>query len=112
MGCAATGVWPRASRWVVLGTVVLTLIGCSVRRLAVRGFANALAGGADIYASDDDPELVRDALPFGLKTIEALLAQDPNNKNLLLAAATGFTQYGYAFVQQDADFAEASDLAR
>jgi len=90
----------------------VALAGCSVRRLAVRAFANALAGGADIYASDDDPELVREALPFGLKTIEALLAQDPNNPKLLLAAASGFTQYAYAFVQQEADFVEASDLAR
>jgi predicted anti-sigma-YlaC factor YlaD len=109
---SASGRWVRVSRCVVLGAVALALAGCSVRRLAVRSVANALAGGADIYASDDDPELVREALPFGLKTIEALLAQDPENPKLLLAAASGFTQYAYAFVQQDADFAEASDLAR
>ena len=96
----------------VVIAVALTSAGCSVRRLAVRSFANALAGGADVYASDDDPELVRAALPFGLKTIEGLLAQDPRNPALLLAAASGFTQYAYAFVQQEADFVEGSDLAR
>jgi len=105
---------PRALclRGAVLLAVALLMPGCSVKRLAVRGFANALAGGSDIYASDDDPELVRAALPFGLKTIEALLAQDPQNPKLLLAAASGFTQYSYAFVQQDADFVEGSDLTR
>lgn len=96
----------------VLIAVGLTSAGCSVRQMAVRAFANALAGGADIYASDDDPELVRAALPFGLKTIEGLLAQDPQNPKLLLAAASGFTQYAYAFVQQEADFVEATDLTR
>jgi predicted anti-sigma-YlaC factor YlaD len=99
-------------RYAGVAAVALLLAGCSVRRLAVRAAANALASGTDIYASDDDPELVREALPFGLKTIEALLAQDPQNPKLLLAAASGFTQYAYAFVQQEADFVEGSDLAR
>ncbi|HEY2737938.1 MAG TPA: TRAP transporter TatT component family protein, partial [Thermoanaerobaculia bacterium] len=105
---------PRShfARCALLLAFALVLAGCSVKRLAVRSVANALAGGSDIYASDDDPELVRAALPFGLKTIEALLAQDPRNPKLLLAAASGFTQYSYAFVQQDADFVESSDLAR
>jgi len=101
-----------ACRGVGVIATALLLAGCSARRLAVRVAANALAGGVDIYASDDDPELVREALPFGLKTIEALLAQDPQNPKLLLAAASGFTQYAYAFVQQEADFVEGSDLAR
>jgi predicted anti-sigma-YlaC factor YlaD len=102
------------ARWccLVLAGAALAFGGCSVRRLAVRAAAGALTGGAGVYASDDDPELVRAALPFGLKTIEALLEQDPQNRQLLLSAASGFTQYAYAFVQQDADFAEASDLAR
>jgi hypothetical protein len=98
-----------------LATVVAVtalLAGCSVRRLAVRALGSALAEGAGVYASDDDPELVASALPFALKTIEGLLAADPGNRDLLLAAASGFTQYAYAFVQQEADFVETEDLAR
>ncbi|HEX4963551.1 MAG TPA: TRAP transporter TatT component family protein [Thermoanaerobaculia bacterium] len=109
---AASWVWPRLSHCLVLGAAVLALASCSVKRVAVHAAANALAGGTDVYAADDDPELVRAALPFGLKTIEALLAQDPRNAKLLLAAASGFTQYSYAFVQQEADFVEERDLAR
>ena len=86
--------------------------GCSVRTVAVNGLAGALAAGGDIYATDDDPELVAAAVPFGLKTIEALLAETPRHDGLLLAAASGFTQYGYAFVQAEADFVEEKDLAR
>lgn len=96
----------------VLLALALMWTGCSVQHLAVRTFANALAGGTDVYASDDDPELVGAALPFGLKTMEGLLARDPQNPALLLAAASGFTQYAYAYVQQEADFVEGSDLAR
>ena len=37
--------------------------------------ADAFAGsGGTSYATDDDPELVRDAVPFALKTMESLLA--------------------------------------
>ena len=74
--------------------------------------ANALAAGGDVYASDDDPELVAAAVPFGLKTMESLLAEAPEHDGLLLAAASGFTQYGYAFVQAEADLVESKDLAR
>ena len=51
-------------------------------------------------------------MPFGLKTIEGLLAQSPKNKNLLFAACSGFTQYGYGHLQQDADLIEATDLEK
>ena len=92
------------------GLVFGVLPGCSVRKLAVNSLGNALAQGGSTYASDEDPELVRQAVPFSLKTVEALLGEAPKHKGLLYAAASGFTQYAFAFVQQDADFAEAKDL--
>jgi len=90
---------------------VLLLPGCSVRQLAVREIGSAVAGGGDTFASDDDPELVKAAAPFSLKLMESLLAQDPGNDALLLAAARGFTEYTYAFVQPEADAQEATDFA-
>jgi predicted anti-sigma-YlaC factor YlaD len=106
----------RRGRW-LKGTVVLAIAalgvgGCSVRRLAVNALGNALAEGTSSWASDDDPELIRQATPFALKTIESLLAESPRNRNLLLAASSGFTQYGYAFVQSEADYVESADLPR
>jgi len=92
--------------------VSIAVPGCSVRRVAVNALANALAAGGDAYASDDDPELVAAAVPFGLKTIESLLAEAPEHDGLLLAASSGFTQYAFAFVQSEADLVEEKDLAR
>lgn len=97
---------------VPLVLLVCSLTGCSLKKIAVNTVGNALAEGGATYASDDDPELVREAVPFGLKTVESLLAQSPRHRGLLLSAASGFTEYAYAFVQQDADFIEAQDLAR
>ena len=97
---------------VALLALTAALPACSLKTLAVDTLGNALAQGGSSYASDDDPDLVRDASPFALKTIEGLLDASPRHKGLLLAAAKGFTQYGYGFVQQEADFVEAQDLAR
>ncbi|MBN2451205.1 MAG: TRAP transporter TatT component family protein [Lentisphaeria bacterium] len=84
--------------------------GCA--RLAINRLGDALAGSGTVFASDDDPDLVGDAIPFSLKLMESLLAERPKHEGLLLASASGFTQYAYAFVQQEADFAEEVDLER
>ena len=85
--------------------------GCSLRRYALNKAAYALAQSGASFASDDDPELIKAATPFSLKLMESLLAQNPRHSGLLAAAASGFTQYAYAFVQEDADEAEPGDLA-
>jgi predicted anti-sigma-YlaC factor YlaD len=78
--------------------------------MAVNKLGDALAGGGGTFASDDDPELVKAAVPFSLKLMESLLAQSPKHKGLLFATASGFTQYAYAFVQQEADELEEENL--
>jgi predicted anti-sigma-YlaC factor YlaD len=90
--------------------VVLGSSGCSVRKYAVNKLGDALAQSGGTFASDDDPELIRQAVPFSLKLVESLLAESPRHPGLLMAATSGFTQYAYAFVQQDADKAEDRDL--
>jgi predicted anti-sigma-YlaC factor YlaD len=83
-----------------------------MKRIVVDRIGNALADGGNSFAEEEDLELVRDATPFGLKTLESLLAQSPRHRGLLQAACAGFTQYAYAFVQEEADFIEARDLPR
>jgi len=90
----------------------LLTAGCSLNRFAVNKLGNALAESGTTFASDGDPELVAAATPFSLKLIESLLAASPAHRGLLLAAASGFTQYSYAFVQQEAEQLEDQDLAR
>jgi predicted anti-sigma-YlaC factor YlaD len=72
--------------------------------------ADALAQTGTAFSSDDDPQLIKDAAPFSLKLMESVLAENPNHTELLTATASGFTQYAFAFVQQDADELESSDL--
>jgi predicted anti-sigma-YlaC factor YlaD len=85
--------------------------GCSVHRLAVKKVADAISASGATFTSDDDPQLIRDSVPFSLKLIESVLADAPKHQGLLLAASRGFTQYAYAFIQEDADEMEDRDLA-
>jgi predicted anti-sigma-YlaC factor YlaD len=87
------------------------LTGCSAKRVAVGAVADALGGGGGgSFASDEDPELVRDALPFGLKLYETLLESTPEHGGLLVATASGFASYAY-LLQDDASRTEARDRA-
>ena len=85
----------RFARTVLLCCALAGIAGCSVREYALRSMGDALASGGDVYASDEDIELVGAATPFGLKTIESLLAEVPDHKGLLLAAARVFPPYSY-----------------
>lgn len=103
-----------ACRGVVTAVVLalaLLLPGCSIKRLAVNRVGDALAAGGTSFSSDDDPDLIRDAAPFSLKTMEVLLAEAPRHAELRRAAAAAFTQYAYAFVLVEADEREASDFS-
>jgi predicted anti-sigma-YlaC factor YlaD len=102
--------FPRA----VLSCLLLAVLagsGCSVRRYAMNQAADALAQSGTAFASDDDPELIKAAAPFSLKLMESLLAENPRHPGLLTSTASGFTQYAYAFVQEEADEVEPRDFA-
>lgn len=86
--------------------------GCGLKRIAVNKLGDSLAQSGATFTSDDDPDLVGQALPFGLKLYESLLAESPRHRGLLLAASKGFTSYAYAFVQQDADEMDDIDVAK
>jgi predicted anti-sigma-YlaC factor YlaD len=93
----------------VLIFVVMLATGCA--RFVANRVGDAMAGSGGVFASDNDPELIRDAAPFALKMEESLLEKSPRHRGLLLATTSGFTQYGYAFVQLEADELETRDVA-
>lgn len=95
--------------WMAL---LATLSGCSVRQYALNQAADALSNSGNSFASDDDPALIRDAAPFSLKLMDSVLEDNPKHVGLLTAAAKGYTQYAYAFVQEEGEELEDSDVAR
>ncbi len=96
--------------WLLLASLLTATSGCSIRKLAVNTLADALAASSSsTFTTDEDPELIRDALPFALKTMETLLGEAPEHTGLLLSACQGFVLYGAGFVELEADRLEATD---
>jgi predicted anti-sigma-YlaC factor YlaD len=93
----------------VFGVLLLLLTSCSLRQTAANLIGDALSGGGGVYLTDDDPELIREALPFGLKMFESLLEVSPEHRGLLIAAAKGFTAYAY-LIQDRADRQDENDM--
>ena len=91
--------------------MMVALAGCSLNRIVADRLGDSLSGSGSVYASDDDPELIREAIPFSLKLMETVLAERPEHHDLLVAASRSFTQYAYAFVQEDADEIEDRNVA-
>jgi tetratricopeptide (TPR) repeat protein len=94
-----------------LGRLLLALLltapllnGCFIKSMAVNSVADGLADEGDTFSSDNDPELIREAVPFSLKFMESILAATPRHVGLLTALCKSFTEYGYAFVQSDSEY--------
>ena len=83
---------------------LLALGGCSFRSMAVNSIVPVLVDPT-VYRSEEDPELVRESLPFLLKTIESIIQSSPKQKEAMVFACSGFALYGNGFLQLDADVA-------
>ena len=103
-------VFRRVSVVLATLTAIAVLSGCSIRKMAINKIGDALSSGPSTYESDDDIQLVGDALPFGLKLIESLVAEAPRHKGLHLSACRGFTSYSQVYVRHAADMTALTDL--
>jgi predicted anti-sigma-YlaC factor YlaD len=94
---------PRRFRLDLIAAVLCAAagVGCSPRRMAIAGLTDMVGQMRAVYASDADPELIREAMPFTLKVSEALIAGSPRDPEILLLGCSGFTQYTRAFVHPE-----------
>ena len=87
----------RASRTtlhLLLAALLASLAtGCSVKRMAVNNIGDALADGGTTFATDDDPELIKAAVPFSLKLMESLLNESPRHQGVLFAYLSPLTPF-------------------
>jgi len=106
---AAKMIRPAAA--VSFGLAALLLAGCSLRSFAAAKVGNALTSGGASWSMEDDPELVRDALPFALKTMESLAAEAPRHVGLRLGLCRGYASYAGGFLEPEAEEVEAQGYA-
>jgi predicted anti-sigma-YlaC factor YlaD len=95
--------FPRAAWGLPIAAALLASTGCGfIKGQAIGMVASTVSAGGDVFTRDDDPELVRDAVPFALKFYESLLESAPKNQDLLLGTCSVATQYGVAFLETEA----------
>jgi predicted anti-sigma-YlaC factor YlaD len=88
----------------VVFLAALPLSGCgALKGVAVNTVASQLAQTGTTFSSDNDPDLVRESIPFALKLYESILESTPKHKELLIATCSAFTQYAYGFIETDAE---------
>ena len=99
-------------RGLVIFAAALLVVGnsCAIKKYAIKKVGDSLNSGPPVFESDDDIELVGDALPFSLKFVETLLAEVPSDPNLLITACRGFVLYSYGYVNLEAERAIQTDL--
>jgi predicted anti-sigma-YlaC factor YlaD len=97
--------------YLILPVILLfVMVSCrsTIENMAVKSLAGMLSGSgtSEVFTSDDDPELISQALPLALKMYEMILEKDPENADLLAATGKNFVMYSAAFVQLPSDMLE------
>jgi predicted anti-sigma-YlaC factor YlaD len=80
--------------------------------MAMKSVAGAMSSSGNVMQSEEDPDLVGDALPFILVMYEMILAERPDDPELLLAASRAFTMYSYAFLMTEAEMSDRTDFKK
>jgi len=84
--------------------VSCALSGCGlIKGIAINNVASMLSESGTSVTSDNDPDLVGEAIPTTLKVYEALLESAPTNTDLLMATCRISTEYAYGYLQSEAD---------
>lgn len=89
----------------ILIILSMLLNSCSINKMVTNKLADKLSSqeAGTVFTGDDDPDLIRDAIPFALKLYESLLLELPDNEELLLATGKAYIMYSFAFVHLDAE---------
>jgi predicted anti-sigma-YlaC factor YlaD len=86
--------------------LLLTTASCSIKKFALKKAADALtgeAGSSNVFLTDNDPELVGDALPFTIKMYESLMASIPEHYGLRLQTGILCIMYSKVYIQAPAE---------
>jgi hypothetical protein len=96
--------WWRA---VVLAACLCTS-ACSIERLALRKSGAMMLKGMSAMNGETDFEIFKMSLPPNLKTLEILLASDPDNPDFLFLLAQGWGAYAQIVIEDEIDQADAA----
>jgi hypothetical protein len=86
-------------RWILLVSVSLAVMACSPKPLIVSQIADLVDHGIIAYERDDDLELMEKAFPANIKLLETVLANSPDDRQLLTVLSRMYGSYAFGFVE-------------
>lgn len=96
----------------ILAAACLACCACSLKKMTVDQTAGILADAGRAFDMENDVELARAAIPASLKTTEGFLQAHPEQETLLRILAEGYTNYGFAFLEDEADTLQETQPAQ
>ena len=86
---------------------------CSIEKYALRKSSAMMLKGMTAMNGESDFEIFKMSLPPNLKTLEVLLASDPDNPDMLFMLAQGWGGYAQVVIEDEIDLADAAgDIPR
>lgn len=79
--------------------MVLVVMACSPKPLMVNQIADLVDDGLTAFERDDDLELMERAFPANIKLLEALLANSPDDRQLLTLLSRLYGSYAFGFAE-------------
>lgn len=79
--------------------LVSGLQGCSITQLTISATSGILEGGFEAMNRETDLQMAATAIPTDLKLLDGLILKSPDNEELLLLGAQGYTSYALGFVE-------------
>lgn len=97
----------KTFRAILIAVVCLfSTVSCiSIEDIVMSSAADLMSsesGGLNTFTSDNDPQLIADALPLTLKLYEMILASNPEHTGMQYATGKNFIMYANAFIQTPA----------
>lgn len=86
-------------RHILLVSMVLVAVACSPKPLMVSQIADLVDDGITAFERDDDLELMEKAFPANIKLLETLLANSPDDNQLLTLLSRLYGSYAFGFVE-------------
>ena len=90
-------------RWILLVSISLAAMACSPKPLIVSQIADLVDHGMTAYERDDDWELMEKAFPANIKLLETVLANSPDDRQLLTMLSRMYASYSFGFVETRLD---------
>ena len=88
-----------AERWILLLSISLAVLACSPKPWMVGQIADLVDHGMIAYERDDEWELIEKALPAHIKLLETVLANSPDDRQLLTMLSRMYASYSFGFVE-------------